>query len=83
MLAVDDYYKPKIGRYAIRSMIKPGITGLAQVSGFRGSMGDADAEMKKRILADAFYVKNWSLSLDIVIILKTFFILIIGDKKAY
>jgi putative colanic acid biosynthesis UDP-glucose lipid carrier transferase len=46
-------------------------------------MGDADAEMKKRILADAFYVKNWSLSLDIVIILKTFFILIIGDKKAY
>jgi putative colanic acid biosynthesis UDP-glucose lipid carrier transferase len=33
MLAVDDYYKPKIGRYSLRSMVSPGITGLAQVSG--------------------------------------------------
>ena len=83
MLLVDDYYRPKIGRYTIRSMAKPGITGLAQVSGFRGNSGNADAEMESRILADAFYVKNWSLSLDIVIIFKTLFILIVGDKKAY
>jgi lipopolysaccharide/colanic/teichoic acid biosynthesis glycosyltransferase len=34
MLAVDDYYKPKIGRYSLRSMVSPGITGLAQVNGF-------------------------------------------------
>lgn len=38
--------------------------------------------MKKRILADAFYVRNWSFSMDIVIILKTIFLVIVGDKKA-
>jgi len=38
--------------------------------------------MKKRILADSFYVKNWSFSMDIVIILKTIFLIIIGDKNA-
>lgn len=82
MLSVDDYYKPKISRYSIRSMVKPGITGLAQVSGLRGDEGDMNLGMKKRILADNFYVKNWSPSLDLVIILKTIFLIIAGDKKA-
>jgi putative colanic acid biosynthesis UDP-glucose lipid carrier transferase len=41
-----------------------------------------DIEMQKRILADAFYVKNWTLSLDLVIIVKTIFLVIAGDKKA-
>lgn len=82
MLKVDDYYKPKISRYSIRSMVKPGITGLAQVNGLRGDEGNMDLGMKKRILADNFYVKNWSTSLDIVIILKTIFLVIVGDKKA-
>jgi putative colanic acid biosynthesis UDP-glucose lipid carrier transferase len=48
MLAVDNYYKPKIGRYSLRSMVSPGITGLAQVSGLRGDFGDVEVEMKKR-----------------------------------
>lgn len=82
MLLIDDYYKTKIGRYAVRSMVKPGITGLAQVSGLRGDNGNIELGMKKRILADSFYVKNWSLVLDIVIILKTIFLIIKGDKKA-
>ena len=82
MLLVDDYYKTRIGRYAIRSMVKPGITGLAQVNGLRGDYGDMSIEMKKRILADTFYVKNWSMVLDLVIILKTVFLVIGGDKKA-
>ncbi|UOE40923.1 exopolysaccharide biosynthesis polyprenyl glycosylphosphotransferase [Chryseobacterium suipulveris] len=82
MLLVDDFYKPKIGRYVVRSMVKPGITGLAQVNGLRGDTGDMNIEMQKRILADAFYVKNWSLSLDLVIILKTVFLVISGDKNA-
>ena len=83
MLLVDDYYKPKIGRYSIRSHVKPGITGLAQVSGLRGDNGnDMEIEMKKRILADTFYIKNWSIILDLVIILKTLFLLLKGDKNA-
>ena len=82
MLLVDSYYKAKIGRYTVRSLVKPGITGLAQVSGLRGDMGDMSIEMKKRILADIFYVKNWSLVLDLVIIFKTTFLFIMGDKKA-
>lgn len=82
MLAVDNYYKPKIGRYSLRSMVNPGITGLAQVSGLRGDFGDVELEMKKRVLADAFYVRNWSFVLDLVIILKTVLLVIGGDKNA-
>lgn len=82
MLLVDDFYKLKIGRYSVRSLVKPGVTGLAQVNGLRGDMGNMDIKMQKRILADAFYVKNWSLSLDLVIILKTIFLVIGGDKNA-
>jgi putative colanic acid biosynthesis UDP-glucose lipid carrier transferase len=82
MLLIDDYYKVKIGRYNVRSWVKPGITGLAQVSGLRGDNGDMEIEMKKRILADSFYVKNWSISLDLVIILKTILLIIKGDKHA-
>jgi putative colanic acid biosysnthesis UDP-glucose lipid carrier transferase len=82
MLVVDDYYKPKIGRYSLRSMVSPGITGLAQVNGFRGDAGDMKVEMNKRILADAFYVRNWSFVLDLVIILKTILLIVTGDKNA-
>ncbi|MGO4708519.1 exopolysaccharide biosynthesis polyprenyl glycosylphosphotransferase [Chryseobacterium sp. 2TAF14] len=82
MLSVDNYYKPKIGRYSLRSLANPGITGLAQVNGLRGDAGDVEIEMNKRILADAFYVRNWSFVLDIVIILKTILLVIKGDKNA-
>ncbi len=82
MLLVDDFYKLKIGRYSIRSLVRPGVTGLAQVNGLRGDTGNMEIEMQKRILADAFYVKNWTVSLDLVIILKTVFLVIGGDKNA-
>ncbi len=82
MLAVDDYYKPKIGRYSLRSLVSPGITGLAQVNGLRGDAGDVEVEMNKRVLADAFYVRNWSFVLDLVIILKTVLLVLTGDKNA-
>ncbi|MEZ7888650.1 MAG: sugar transferase, partial [Cloacibacterium sp.] len=75
-------YKAKIGRYSVRSLVKPGITGLAQVSGLRGDTGEMEVEMKKRIIADSFYVKNWSIILDAVIILKTILLVIKGDQKA-
>ncbi|ASK31024.1 glycosyl transferase [Chryseobacterium sp. T16E-39] len=82
MLVVDNYYKPKIGRYSLRSMVNPGITGLAQANGLRGDSGDVEIEMKKRVLADTFYVRNWSFALDLVIILKTILVVISGDKNA-
>lgn len=82
MILVDDTYKKKIGRYTIRSFVKPGITGLAQVNGLRGDNGDMEIEMHKRILADTFYVKNWSFILDLVIIFKTALLVIKGDKNA-
>ncbi len=82
MLAVDNYYKPKIGRYTLRSLVNPGITGLAQINGLRGDAGNREVEMNKRILADAFYVRNWSFSMDLVIILKTIALVIGGDKNA-
>jgi putative colanic acid biosynthesis UDP-glucose lipid carrier transferase len=82
MLAVDNYYKPKIGRYTLRSLASPGITGLAQVSGFRGDSGQVEVEMNKRILADAFYIRNWSFVMDMIIILKTIVLVIVGDKNA-
>ncbi|RZJ87379.1 MAG: glycosyl transferase, partial [Chryseobacterium sp.] len=82
MLAVDNYYKPKIGRYTLRSLANPGITGLAQVSGFRGDSGNVEKEMNKRILADAFYIRNWGFVLDMIIILKTIVLVIVGDKNA-
>lgn len=82
MLAVDNYYKPKIGRYTLRSLVNPGITGLAQVNGLRGDSGNVELEMNKRVLADAFYVRNWNFILDMVIILKTILLVIGGDKNA-
>lgn len=82
MLLVDDFYKLKIGRYSVRSVVKPGVTGLAQVNGLRGDAGNMEIQMQKRILADAFYVKNWSFTLDLVIILKTVFLVVGGDKNA-
>ncbi len=82
MLLVDDFYKLKIGRYSVRSLVRPGVTGLAQVSGLRGDSGNMDLKMQKRILADAFYVKNWSFMLDMVIIFKTIFQVLGGDKNA-
>lgn len=82
MLLVDEHFKQKIGRYSLRSFVRPGISGLAQVNGLRGDNGNIDLEMQKRILADTFYVKNWTLSLDLIIFLKTIFLLIKGDKKA-
>lgn len=81
MLAVDDFYKTKIGRYNLRSLVSPGITGLAQANGLRGDEGNVELEMNKRILADAFYIRNWTFVLDLVIIAKTIALIIRGNKK--
>ena len=65
-------YGLKIARYARRHNVKPGITGWAQVNGFRGET-DTDAKMRARVKCDLYYIDNWSLSFDLYIILKTLF----------
>lgn len=69
-LAHNEHYKEKISAYMLRHKVKPGITGWAQVHGWRGEVDSLD-KMKKRIEYDLYYINNWSLMLDIRIILLT------------
>jgi putative colanic acid biosynthesis UDP-glucose lipid carrier transferase len=75
-------YGNKINKYMVRHYIKPGITGLAQVKGFRGEI-ESDEDMRCRIKLDVFYIDNWSLILDIKIIVQTVLNILKGEKKAY
>ena len=75
-------YGNKIKKYMVRHYVKPGITGLAQVKGFRGEI-ESDDDMINRIKLDVFYIDNWSLILDFKIIIQTVLNIIKGDKKAY
>lgn len=75
-------YGNKVKKYMIRHCVKPGITGLAQVSGFRGEI-TIERDMINRIKFDVFYIENWSLILDLKIILQTVINIFKGDKKAY
>jgi lipopolysaccharide/colanic/teichoic acid biosynthesis glycosyltransferase len=71
-----------VSSYNVRFFAKPGLTGWAQVNGHRGETKDA-AAMKKRVEHDIWYIENWSLGLDIRIILLTILKMIKGDPNAY
>jgi putative colanic acid biosynthesis UDP-glucose lipid carrier transferase len=75
-------YGNKVKKYMMRHCVKPGITGLAQVSGFRGEI-TIERDMINRIKFDVFYIENWSLILDLKIIFQTVINIFKGDKKAY
>lgn len=77
-VAHNDYYTGKIHAYMARHRIKPGITGLAQISGCRGETDTID-KMQRRVEIDLDYINNWSLWLDIKILIKTPFTLISKD----
>jgi putative colanic acid biosynthesis UDP-glucose lipid carrier transferase len=70
-IAHDDYFSERIGNYAFRHHVKPGITGWAQIHGFRGETRTLD-KMEQRVEYDLWYINNWSLWLDLEIILRTF-----------
>jgi putative colanic acid biosynthesis UDP-glucose lipid carrier transferase len=72
-VAHNEHYRRLISGYMLRHKVKPGITGWAQVHGFRGETDTID-KMKKRIEYDLDYMKRWSLSLDFEIILRTFLV---------
>ena len=79
-VAHNELYRKLISGYMIRHKVKPGITGLAQVNGLRGETDTVD-KMKARIEYDLAYLRNWSLALDLRIILKTAVVLL--HKNAY
>jgi putative colanic acid biosynthesis UDP-glucose lipid carrier transferase len=82
MLLHTEEYSRLVNKYMARHFVKPGITGWAQVNGCRGETKKV-SQMEERIRKDIWYLENWSMLLDIEIILKTVFVMIAGDKKAY
>ncbi len=82
MLKHTEEYSEIIHNFKIRHFINSGITGYAQVNGFRGETKD-NSMMEMRVLYDNWYLENWSLSLDIKIILKTVWNAIWGEENAY
>jgi putative colanic acid biosynthesis UDP-glucose lipid carrier transferase len=82
MVSHTHMYAERIDKFMVRHFIKPGITGLAQVSGFRGEV-ESDHDIINRVKYDIFYLENWSILLDIKIIFLTIVNAIRGDRKAY
>ena len=75
-------YQKEVDDYLRRHVVKPGITGLAQVSGYRGEI-KMKSDIKNRVRLDIFYIGNWSFLLDIKIVLMTIFNVFKGDVNAY
>jgi putative colanic acid biosynthesis UDP-glucose lipid carrier transferase len=75
-------YAKEVGNYLIRNSVKPGITGLAQISGYRGEV-KKKSDIENRVKLDIFYIENWSFFLDIKIIFHTFLNFFKHEEKAY
>lgn len=82
MLYHTELYSNIIDKYMVRHFSKPGITGYAQVTGYRGETKEL-WQMEERIKRDIWYIENWSIWLDIQIIFKTAKSIIIKDENAY
>ena len=82
MLKHTEEYSALIDNYMVRHWVKPGITGWAQVTGFRGETKEL-CQMEGRVEADIWYMEHWSFLLDLFIIYKTFANVIKGEKEAY
>ncbi|MCL4161672.1 UNVERIFIED_CONTAM: hypothetical protein GTU68_054755 [Idotea baltica] len=82
MVSHTNMYAQRIDKFMVRHFVKPGITGLAQISGFRGEI-ETDKDIINRVKFDIFYIENWSILLDLKIILQTVVNAIKGEEKAY
>ena len=82
MLYHTEMYSDVISKYMVRHFSKPGITGWAQVTGFRGETKEL-WQMEERIKRDIWYNENWSFKLDMEIILRTILQMILHDENAY
>lgn len=79
--AADRLYEDVVDRYAARHRMRPGLTGLAQVRGFRGNT-ENESDIRNRVAADLEYMDRWSLSLDLAILFRTAIILV-WQRNAY
>jgi putative colanic acid biosynthesis UDP-glucose lipid carrier transferase len=75
-------YSKIVDEYMVRQFIKPGITGWAQVNGYRGEITNAE-QIKMRVNKDLWYLENWTLWLDIRILFLTVYYILRGDKQAF
>jgi putative colanic acid biosynthesis UDP-glucose lipid carrier transferase len=82
MLKHTSDYSEIVDEYMVRQFIKPGITGWAQINGFRGEITNPE-QIKMRVNKDLWYLENWTLWLDIRILFLTIYYVIKGDSKAY
>lgn len=82
MVSHTHMYAENVDKFMVRHFVKPGITGLAQVSGYRGEI-ETDHDIINRVKYDIFYLENWSILLDLKIVLQTVTNAIKGEKKAY
>lgn len=82
MEAHTNQYQKSVDKYLVRHFAKPGITGLAQIKGYRGEIVEA-SDIINRTRLDIFYVEKWSLYLDVKIIYFTIINAIKGEEKAY
>jgi putative colanic acid biosynthesis UDP-glucose lipid carrier transferase len=82
MLKHTNDYSKVVDEYMIRQFLKPGITGWAQVNGYRGEITNPD-QIKMRVNKDLWYLENWSLWLDIQVLFLTIYHIFKGDKNAF
>jgi putative colanic acid biosysnthesis UDP-glucose lipid carrier transferase len=75
-------YSKVVDDYMVRQFIKPGITGWAQINGFRGEITNPE-QIKMRVNKDLWYLENWTLWLDIQILFLTLYYIFKGDKNAF
>jgi putative colanic acid biosynthesis UDP-glucose lipid carrier transferase len=81
-LRLNDQYRDIIDKYMVRHFVRPGITGWAQVSGFRGETRTPEL-MERRVELDVWYLENWSFWLDLRIVVKTVTNMLSKDANAY
>lgn len=82
MLRHTEEYSKIIDKFMVRHLVKPGITGWAQVNGYRGETKDVN-DMEGRVRADVWYIENWSFGLDVKIIIMTIINMIRGEENAF
>jgi len=75
-------YETSVDKYLVRHFVKPGITGLAQIKGYRGEI-IKKADIINRVRMDVFYIEKWCLMMDVKIIYSTIFNALRGEEKAY
>jgi putative colanic acid biosynthesis UDP-glucose lipid carrier transferase len=81
MLEHTSDYRKALDSFMLRHLIQPGLSGLAQVQGHRGSI-EHDEDLKARVAADVYYMENWSLLLDLKIVGLTFIQLFSPSPRA-